>query len=88
MRKMIALVVLLLAGCATHQVQPYGPDTFIVSGYNYFTGSRASTETKMIASANAFCGQSGKTMRPQASNVSGNMWTGASGRLVFNCVAR
>lgn len=80
------LFVLLLAGCATHPVQPYGPDTWIVTSSDAtILGTRGKAEARVLRAANEFCAKQGLKMQPKDSSASGNVWTGTSGRLVFTC---
>jgi hypothetical protein len=80
-------VVLLLAGCATHPVSPYGPDTYIVTSSDAtLLGTRGKSEARTLRAANAHCAKIGKRMEVRESNPSGNAWTGTSGRLIFACV--
>lgn len=84
----ICLIVLLLAGCATHPVTQNSPDTFSVVSDNAL-GFRGRTEAKAMKSANAFCAQRGKVVQLKDTDGRGSALTGgASTRLVFTCVAR
>lgn len=83
------MLVLLLAGCATHPVTPYGPDTYIVTSSDATVlGTRGKAEARTLRAGNDYCAKAGKAMQVRESNPSGNTWTGTSGRLVFACVDR
>ena len=85
----IALLVLLLAlaGCATHPVMPYGKDTYIVTSDDS-TGlfSRGRTEARALKAASQYCQKMGKKMEVKNSDAGGNIWTGTNAKLVFSCV--
>lgn len=80
------LLVLLLAGCATHPVQPYGDGSYIVTSSDATVfGTRGKAEARVLRAANEHCAKMGLRMQPKESGATGNVWTGTSGRLVFTC---
>lgn len=80
------LLVLLLAGCATHPVHPYGDGSYIVTASDVsILGSRGKSEARVLRAANEHCAKMGLRMQPKESGATGNVWTGTSGRLVFTC---
>lgn len=85
--KPACLLVLLLAGCATHPVLPYGPDTYIITSDDS-TGltSRGRTQARALKRANQHCEKLGKVMEVKDLSGTGNIWVGTSANLVFSCV--
>jgi hypothetical protein len=59
---MILAIALGIAGCSTiSDVQPYGQDTYVI-----YTKVRnvAAGQEQAVTKANAYCSQSGRSMRP------------------------
>ena len=85
--RMRYLIILLLTGCATHPVMPYGPDTYIVTSDDA-SGlvSRGRTQARALKAANEYCLKMGKRMEVKNLDAGGNIWTGTNAKLIFSCV--
>jgi hypothetical protein len=91
MKKIIAVVALLLAGCQTvSDVMPAGKDTYLVSA-NVRGGFMSDGEVTglSVKRANEFCNSQGKQMELiNASNSGTQGWTPQNSQILFKCVAR
>jgi len=90
MRLLLALGVLLVAGCATTtDVVPYGKDTYLLSTADIWGGySQGSLKVKAAQRASAFCAEQGKVFTVRNTGGQGTQgWTSTSATLIFSCIS-
>jgi hypothetical protein len=79
------LPILLLAGCVSG-VEPYGPDTYIVSVTDHSGGSTPGDLRAMAAEkAEAYCADRGKKMQAESVAPAADISAGSRTTLIFTC---